>query len=229
MKKWMLSIAALTLMAAPALMPVPALAQPKSGRDMDHRSGPVGPSHAQQRQAPQHRSQPQNQARQHQSGQHQSGQHQSRQHQDRRDNHRSDRRADHRSDHRADRNRNDRRADQRRDYRRDYRHDSRRDYRAGHSGRNWSSWRSQHRSYRPSHRYHAPRYRRPHGWYYRRWSFGDFLPSLFWSNQYWIGNYGLYDLPPPPPGAVWVRYGDDALLIDRYSGEVIDVVYGIFY
>ena len=30
-------------------------------------------------------------------------------------------------------------------------------------------------------------------------------------------------------GAVWVRDGDDALLIDRYSGEVIEVEYGIFY
>ena len=36
-------------------------------------------------------------------------------------------------------------------------------------------------------------------------------------------------LDPPPPGTVWVRYGNDALLIDRYSGEVIQVVYGIFY
>ena len=34
---------------------------------------------------------------------------------------------------------------------------------------------------------------------------------------------------PPPPDAVWVRYGDDALLIDRYTGEVIQVEYGVFY
>ena len=34
---------------------------------------------------------------------------------------------------------------------------------------------------------------------------------------------------PPMPGTVWVRYGDDALLIDRYTGEVIQVAYGIFW
>jgi Ni/Co efflux regulator RcnB len=31
------------------------------------------------------------------------------------------------------------------------------------------------------------------------------------------------------PGTVWVRYGDDALLIDQYTGEVIQVAYGIFW
>jgi Ni/Co efflux regulator RcnB len=89
--------------------------------------------------------------------------------------------------------------------------------------------RNYHRNYRASRRFHAPSYRRPSGWYYRRWSWGDMLPSLFWSNQYWINDYGLYDLPPPPPGTVWVRYGDDAILIDRYNGEIIQVAYGIFY
>ena len=34
---------------------------------------------------------------------------------------------------------------------------------------------------------------------------------------------------PPPPGTVWVRYGRDALLIDRYTGEVIQVEYSVFY
>jgi hypothetical protein len=33
----------------------------------------------------------------------------------------------------------------------------------------------------------------------------------------------------PPPGTVWVRYGSDAVLIDRDTGEVIRVVYNIFY
>lgn len=38
-----------------------------------------------------------------------------------------------------------------------------------------------------------------------------------------------YALPPPPPGAVWVRENDDALLIDQDSGEIITVEYGVFY
>jgi hypothetical protein len=34
---------------------------------------------------------------------------------------------------------------------------------------------------------------------------------------------------PPPPGTVWVRDNTDALLIDRYTGEVIEVDYNVFY
>ena len=41
--------------------------------------------------------------------------------------------------------------------------------------------------------------------------------------------YGYYGLPYPPPGTVWVRYGDDALLIDQYTGEIVEVIYGLFY
>ena len=141
-------------------------------------------------------------------------------------------RPDSRRDNRPD-NRPGFRPDNRPDNRPDFRPDNRRgpDFRSG-PGRprqDWNIWRNDHRDFRPSRRYHAPSYRRPQGWYYRRWSFGDFLPSLFWSSQYWINSYSLYDLPPPPPGAVWVRYGDDAVLIDRFTGEVIDVVYGFFY
>jgi Ni/Co efflux regulator RcnB len=103
--------------------------------------------------------------------------------------------------------------------------------RAARPRQEWNSWRSQNRNYfnRPARRFHAPRYNRPSGWYYRRWTFGDILPSLFWSSQYWINNYRTYALPPPPLGARWVRYGDDAVLIDQYSGQVIDVIHGIFY
>jgi Ni/Co efflux regulator RcnB len=98
-----------------------------------------------------------------------------------------------------------------------------------HAHADWSRMRNYHRNYRASRRFHAPSYHRPSGWYARRWSWGDILPSLFWSNQYWINDYGIYDLPPPPPGTVWVRNGDDAILIDRYNGEIIQVAYGIFY
>jgi Ni/Co efflux regulator RcnB len=83
--------------------------------------------------------------------------------------------------------------------------------------------------------FNAPRrfrlgtYRRPSGWYYHRWTFGEFLPAFFFTSNYWILDWGNFYLDPPPPGTVWVRVGDDALLIDRYTGEVIEVVYGIFY
>lgn len=92
-----------------------------------------------------------------------------------------------------------------------------------------NDFRSYNRNFRAPRRFHAPNYHRPSGWYYRRWTFGQTLPSLFWSQQYWLNDYYAYDLPPPPPGAVWVRYGNDALLIDRYSGEIIQVEYDAFY
>jgi Ni/Co efflux regulator RcnB len=90
-------------------------------------------------------------------------------------------------------------------------------------------WRAYHRSHRATRRFHAPRYHRPSGWYARRWTFGEFLPSLFWAPQYWLTNYIAYDLPPPPAGTVWVRNGNDAILIDRFTGEIVMVEYDVFY
>jgi len=84
-------------------------------------------------------------------------------------------------------------------------------------------------NYRSDRRYHHGRYNRPYGWYMRNWVFGDILPSLFWNRNYWILDYWNYGLPVPPPGYVWVRYGEDALLIDRRSGQVLEVVYDIFW
>jgi Ni/Co efflux regulator RcnB len=91
---------------------------------------------------------------------------------------------------------------------------------------NYSSY---HRAFNAPQRFHAPDYHRPAGWYAHRWSFGEILPPLFWTQDYWIGDFGDYGLMPPPPGTVWVRDGYDALLIDQYSGEIIQVEYGVFY
>jgi Ni/Co efflux regulator RcnB len=82
---------------------------------------------------------------------------------------------------------------------------------------------------RSPHQYHYGSYRRPHGWYYRNWVLGDILPTLFFSRDYWLNDYYDFGLVSPPPGTMWVRYGDDALLIDRNTGEVIRVVRGVFY
>jgi len=86
-----------------------------------------------------------------------------------------------------------------------------------------------HQSFHATRRFHAPTYNRPPGWYSRRWTFGEYLPTIFWGQNYWLSDYMDYALPPPPPYAVWVRYGDDALLIDQGSGEIITVEYGVFY
>ena len=79
-----------------------------------------------------------------------------------------------------------------------------------------------------SQHFHAGSYRAPHGYAYRRWSYGDVLPALYFTSDYWLSDYNDYGLPYAPPGTLWVRYGDDALLIDRYTGEIITVEYGLF-
>ena len=78
-------------------------------------------------------------------------------------------------------------------------------------------------------RFHYGYYRRPYGWYYRRWSYGEYLPQIFWSQDYWLTDWWLFDLPIPPYGYEWVRYGDDALLINIYTGQILEVEYGVFY
>ena len=65
--------------------------------------------------------------------------------------------------------------------------------------------------------------------YYSRFSTGFFLQPMFYGSSYWIGNPYDYRLPPAPPGTQWVRYYNDVLLVDMYTGEVIDVVYDFFW
>ena len=84
------------------------------------------------------------------------------------------------------------------------------------------------RNYSAPRQYHWRNYNRPGGWYYQRWAFGQIFPRMFWARDYWISDYWMFDLPIPPYGYVWVRYGDDALLINRRNGRVLQVVYGIF-
>ena len=77
--------------------------------------------------------------------------------------------------------------------------------------------------------YRGPAFRWPHGFSYRRYAYGQFLPLVFLSSSYWLYDYAEYGLPYPPPGTYWLRYGPDALLVDRHTGEIIQVIYGVFY
>ena len=69
----------------------------------------------------------------------------------------------------------------------------------------------------------------PPGWGYRRWAVGAALPPLFLARDYWYPEWAALGLAPPPPGAEWVRYGPDLLLVDVTSGQVLDVVPDVFY
>jgi len=85
------------------------------------------------------------------------------------------------------------------------------------------------RNFNAPKRFHANAYHRPSGWYAHRWTYGQRLPRGWYASNYWIGDFLMFGLMAPPDGYVWVRVGDDALLIDEYTGEVVQVVYGIFY
>lgn len=67
------------------------------------------------------------------------------------------------------------------------------------------------------------------GYYAHHWRYGDYLPEGWFASSFWIYDYNDYSLPVPPYGYEWVRYGPDALLVDTYSGEVVETVYGLFY
>lgn len=85
------------------------------------------------------------------------------------------------------------------------------------------------RSFTAQHRFHYGNYNRPSGWTYRRWNHGQFLPRLFFAQTFWLNDWWLFDLPIPPYGYEWVRYGDDALLVNIDTGEILQVEYDVFY
>lgn len=90
----------------------------------------------------------------------------------------------------------------------------------------WRSYRS-----RYSDRYRMGRYYAPRGWSYgyRSFSTGIFLNSLLFANNYWINDPWSYRLPPAYGTLRWVRYYDDALLVDIRDGYVVDVIHDFFW
>jgi len=103
--------------------------------------------------------------------------------------------------------------------------------------RRWTQdWRRDNRydwqRYRTSNRmaFHIGRYNPPYrGYAYRRLSVGLFLQPLFYSQGYVIYDPYNYRLPAVYGPYQWVRYYDDALLVDTYTGEVVDVLYDFFW
>jgi len=98
--------------------------------------------------------------------------------------------------------------------------DWRRDSRFG-----WQTYRNQHRDVFRMGRYYSPY----NNWSYRRLGIGFMLQPLFFSQDYWIDDPWMYRLPEAYGPYRWVRYYDDALLVDIYSGEVVDVIYDFFW
>lgn len=155
------------------------------------------------------------------------------------------------SNERRDRDRAHNRSDQRRDWQRNrsYRDNDRNrsyrgaDWRNGQRVANSNNYRRWDRNWRNDNRYNWRDYRhvnRPHyrparyvspyrDWNYRRLSVGFQLSSMFYSNNYWISDPWSYRLPAVYGPYRWVRYFDDVLLVDIYSGEVVDVIHDFFW
>jgi len=91
---------------------------------------------------------------------------------------------------------------------------------------NWRDYRSHNRNNYRMPRYYAPR---GYGYGYSRFSIGATIGSLLFGQQYWINDPYYYRLPPAYGQYRWVRYYNDALLVDIYSGEVVDIEYDIFW
>ena len=100
-----------------------------------------------------------------------------------------------------------------RDWRRDTRYD-------------WNRWRGVNRN-----AFRLPRYYAPYGWNYgyRRFGIGATLSTMLFAQDYWIDDPWSYRLPEAYGPYRWVRYYNDAILVDTYTGEVADVINDIFW
>ena len=97
---------------------------------------------------------------------------------------------------------------------RDWRNDRRYD---------WRDYRNEHRSI-----FRLGIYYDPFGYGYQQFNIGFRLAPVYFGERYWI-DPAMYELPYPPPGTQWIRYWNDAVLVDIYSGEVVDVIHGFFW
>lgn len=118
---------------------------------------------------------------------------------------------------------------------RDVRVDHRR-YRDRDGRNRWSNhWRTDHRYDWRRHRdrnrsiFRIGFYYDPFGYSYRRFGIGSYLYPNYYQSNYWINDPWQYRLPPAYGPYRWVRYHSDALLIDIYTGEVVDVIHGFFW
>ena len=96
-------------------------------------------------------------------------------------------------------------------------------------------WRSDRRYDWRSHRsryywlFNLAFYRDPFGWGYQPYSIGWRMWPSYYSQSYWLNDPWRYRLPYAPPGYRWIRYYDDAILVDTWDGQVVDVIYDFFW
>jgi Ni/Co efflux regulator RcnB len=77
--------------------------------------------------------------------------------------------------------------------------------------------------------YDAGTFAAPSGYTYSRYELGSRMPALLRNDDSLVLNgYATYALDAPPSGLTWIRVGDDAMLVDRKTGEVVETDYDLF-
>jgi len=97
----------------------------------------------------------------------------------------------------------------------EWRHDRRYD---------WRDWRRRHHD-----RFRFGFYYDPFGWDYFRYGTGWRMWPSYYRSSYWLNDPWQYRLPPAYGPYRWIRYHNDALLVNIYTGEVVDVEYDFFW
>lgn len=77
--------------------------------------------------------------------------------------------------------------------------------------------------------YNDGQFMAPAGYTYTRYRIGDRVPDVLLSSDGLVlTDYSNYQLVAPPRGLEWIRVGNDALLVNRANGEVIQTDYSLF-
>ena len=100
-------------------------------------------------------------------------------------------------------------------WRGDWRHDRRYD---------WRDYRRRHHD-----RFRFAFYYDPFGWDYLRYGVGWRMWPNYYRSSYWLNDPWQYRLPPAYGPYRWIRYYNDALLVNIYTGQVVDVEYDFFW
>lgn len=87
------------------------------------------------------------------------------------------------------------------------------------------------RDYRRTHRnvYQRGSYRGPRGYTYRPVTIGYRFAPSYYGRNYWIADPWTYRLARPARGLSWVRYGNDAVLVNLRTGRVVQIYNGFFW
>ncbi len=72
-------------------------------------------------------------------------------------------------------------------------------------------------------------YSDPFGWGYQPYSIGWRMWPNYYRSSFWLDDPWQYRLPYAPAGTRWIRYYDDAILVDTWDGQVVDVIHNFFW